>query len=91
MAIVALVAYAVKRLADANQFEYALWEPFVTPQYLTAILEAWGDTITMAVLSVLGAVVFGLVFGVGKLSDHRPVAGGRGSWSSSSAPYPSSC
>jgi len=72
IAILALVAYAVKRLADAGQFEYALWEPFVTPQYLTAILEAWLDTIIMAVLSVLGAVVFGLIFGVGKLSEHRP-------------------
>ena len=71
VAILALVAYAVKRLADAGQFEYALWEPFVTPKYVIAILEAWRDTIIMAVLSVLGAVVFGLVFGVGKLSDHR--------------------
>ena len=72
VAILALVAYAVKRLADAGQFEYSLWEPFVTPQYLTAILEAWRDTIIMAVLSVLGAVVFGLMFGVAKLSEHRP-------------------
>ncbi|WP_310528534.1 amino acid ABC transporter permease [Nocardioides sp.] len=78
VAILALVAYAVKRLADAAQFEYALWEPFITPKYLTAILQAWGDTLMMAVLSVLGAVVFGLVFGVGKLSDHRPARWG--SW-----------
>jgi len=73
IALLALVAYAVKRLADAGQFEYALWEPFVTPRYLTAILEAWRDTVVMAVLSVLGAVVFGLIFGVGKFSEHRPV------------------
>lgn len=72
VALLALIAYAVKRLADAGQFEYALWEPFVTPRYVTAILEAWLETIIMAVLSVLGAVVFGVIFGVGKLSDHRP-------------------
>jgi glutamate transport system permease protein len=72
VALLALVALAVKRLADAGQFEYALWEPFVTPRYITAILEAWLDTIIMAVLSVLGAVVFGVAFGVGKLSEHRP-------------------
>ena len=71
--ILAALAYAVKRLADAGQFEYALWEPFVTPQYFNAILNAWWDTIVMAVLAVLGAVVFGMLFGVGKLSDHLPV------------------
>lgn len=69
--ILALLAYVVKRFADADQFAYALWEPFVTPQYFNAILVAWKDTIVMAVLSVLGAVAFGLIFGVGKLSDHR--------------------
>lgn len=78
VAILAFIAYAVKRLADAGQFEYALWEPFVTPRYLIPLLEAWRDTIVMAVLSVLGAVVFGLVFGVSKLSDHRPLRWG--SW-----------
>ncbi len=45
---------------------------------------------TMAVLSVLGAVVFGLVFGVGKLlGPPGRLAEEDGSWSSSSAPYPS--
>lgn len=71
--LVALVAWAVKRLYDAGQFEYELWEPFVTPNIMRAIGEAWLDTITMAVLAVLGALVFGLVFGVAKLSEHRPV------------------
>ena len=40
---------------------------------MRAIGEAWLDTITMAVLAVLGALVFGLVFGVAKLSEHKPV------------------
>ncbi len=73
VALVALVAYAVKRLYDAGQFEYALWEPFVTPNIMRAIGQAWLDTLTMAVLAVLGALVFGLVFGVGKLSEHAAV------------------
>ena len=71
--LLAMFAYAVKRLFDAGQFEYALWEPFVTPNIMQAIAEAWLDTITMAVLAVLGALVFGLVFGVAKLSDHKAV------------------
>ena len=45
----------------------------------------------MAVLAVLGAVVFGLVFGIGKLSDHRALRWSPGWWSSSSAPCRSSC
>ena len=73
VAIAALVGYAIYRLYDQGQFAYALWEPFVTPRYFNAILTAWGDTITMAILAVLGALVFGLIFGVGKLSDHAPV------------------
>jgi glutamate transport system permease protein len=71
--LLALAAWAVKRLYDAGQFEYELWEPFVTPNIMQAIGEAWLDTITMAVLAVLGALVFGLVFGVAKLSEHKPV------------------
>ena len=63
------LGYVVYRLYDAGQFAYALWEPFVTPRYFQAIMRAWGDTLSMAVLSVLGALVFGVIFGVGKLSD----------------------
>lgn len=71
--LLVLVAWVVKRLNDAGQFAYALWEPFVTPNIMQAIGEAWLDTITMAVLAVLGALVFGLVFGVAKLSEHKPI------------------
>ncbi len=71
--LVAFLAYVVKRLYDAGQFAYALWEPFVTPNIVKAIGEAWLDTIAMAVLAVLGALVFGAAFGVAKLSDHKPV------------------
>lgn len=74
--VLAVVAYAAKRLNDAGQFAYALWEPFVTPNIMRAIGAAWIDTITMAVLAVLGALVFGLAFGVAKLSDHKPVRWG---------------
>ena len=67
------VAYVIKRLNDAGQFAYALWEPFFTPRIVQAIGDAWLDTLTMAVLAVLGALVFGVVFGVAKLSEHKPV------------------
>jgi glutamate transport system permease protein len=67
------VAYVAFRFSDAGQFAYALWEPFVTPSIVQAIGQAWLDTILMAVLAVLGALVFGVVFWVAKLSEHRPV------------------
>jgi glutamate transport system permease protein len=58
------------RLQDAGQFAYDLWEPYITPKYVEAILNGLVDTLKMAFTAVLGAVVFGLVFGTGKLSDH---------------------
>ena len=67
------VAYVAFRFYDAGQFAYALWEPFVTPSIVQAIGQAWLDTLMMVVLSVLGALVFGVVFGVAKLSEHSPV------------------
>jgi glutamate transport system permease protein len=71
VAILAALAFAVWRLYDAGQFEYRLWEPFVTADYIRALLvDGLLQTIKMAFTSVIGAVVFGVVFGVGKLSDH---------------------
>ena len=52
-----------------------MWEPFLTPRYIDALLvDGLLDTLKMAFSAIIGAVVFGLVFGVGKLSDHRLAA-----------------
>ncbi len=69
-ALIAMVAFAVWTLYDAGQLEYALWEPFVTPEYVQYILvDGLLETLKMAFFSIIFAVVFGLVFGVAKLSD----------------------
>ncbi|WP_432476595.1 amino acid ABC transporter permease [Nocardioides sp. GXQ0305] len=74
VALVALVGWACWRLYEEGQFAYDLWEPFVTPAYIEALLvNGLLKTIQMAASAVLLAVVFGLVFGVGKLSDHAVV------------------
>ncbi|WP_165356941.1 amino acid ABC transporter permease [Nocardioides zhouii] len=73
LVLLVLLGLAVKRLYDEGQFAYELWEPFVTPNIMQAIGEAWLDTLSMAALAVLGALVFGVVFGVAKLSEHTPV------------------
>jgi glutamate transport system permease protein len=74
--LVGVLAYVIYRLWDNGQFAYALWEPFVTPRYAQAIARAWYETVSMASLAVLCALVFGVIFGVGKLSDHAPVRWG---------------
>lgn len=71
VAIAALVGYAVWKLGDDGQFEYSLWEPFLTPDYISALLvDGLVVTVTMAVFAIVGAVVFGLLFGVAKMSEH---------------------
>jgi glutamate transport system permease protein len=74
VAVVAALALVVWKLYDAGQFEYDKWEPFLTPRYIEAILvDGLLITLQMAFVAIIGAVVFGLVFGVGKLSDHATV------------------
>lgn len=71
LVIVGLVAFAVWRLYEREQFTYERWEPLITPRYVRALLiDGLLTTLQMAVTAVLFAVVFGLIFGVGKLSDH---------------------
>ena len=68
--VVAVGALAIWRLYDKNQLTYEKWEVFLTPRYLNALLvDGLLTTLQMAFTSVIFAVVFGLVFGVGKLSD----------------------
>ncbi len=72
--VVALLAFVVWKLYVADQFAYDKWEPFLTPRYIEAILvDGLIITLQMAFSAIIGAVVFGLVFGIGKLSDHAVV------------------
>jgi glutamate transport system permease protein len=72
VALVAVLGLIAWRMYDTGQFEYELWEPFVTPAYIEAILvDGLWQTLQMAFLSIIFAVIFGLVFGMGKLSDHK--------------------
>jgi glutamate transport system permease protein len=69
IALLAVLGAIIWRMYDTGQFEYELWEPFVTPIYMEALLQGLWETLQMAFLSIIFAVVFGLIFGVGKLSD----------------------
>ncbi len=70
VALAALGAFVVWKFYEAGQFEAALWEPLVTPRYIQALLEGLLVTLQMAFSAVLGALVFGVLLGVGKLSEH---------------------
>ena len=68
--LAALVAAAIWRMWDTGQFAYEQWEPLLTPAYIEALLvDGLLKTLQMAFLSIVFAVIFGLVFGIGKMSD----------------------
>ena len=69
--LVLLAAGLAWRFWEYGEFAYELWEPFVTPAFVEALLlDGLRNTLQMAFLSVIFAVVFGVIFGAGKLSDH---------------------
>jgi glutamate transport system permease protein len=70
LAIIAVIVVVVLKLSSAGQFDYAIWEPFVTPSIIEILLEGLRYVLQTAVIAIAGAFAFGLVFGVGKLSDH---------------------
>ena len=71
-ALAGLVALFVWRMQASGQLDYERhWEVFLTPAYLEVLLSGLVDTLQMAAVAIVLAVVFGLVFGVGKLSEHR--------------------
>lgn len=70
IALAGFGALVLWRLWVAGQFDPDLWEPFVTPRIVNALLWGLGQTLLMAVVAVLGAVLLGFVLGIAKLSDH---------------------
>lgn len=67
----------VRKMGEANQLDKSLWSPFVTdPEVWTQYLlpGLWG-TLKAAALSVVFAGIFGLVFGMGRLSSNRWLRG----------------
>jgi glutamate transport system permease protein len=61
------------KMASANQLEGYMWSPFVTdPEVWTQyLLPGLWETLKAAVLSVILAGIFGILFGMGRLSANR--------------------
>ncbi|WP_182525807.1 amino acid ABC transporter permease [Nocardioides dongkuii] len=71
LAVLALAAFIVFRFYDRGQLEYRLWEPFLTPKFVRVLLvDGLLKTLQMAAVSIVMAVAFGILFGIGKLSEH---------------------
>lgn len=70
LVLLGVAALVLWRMNETGQLDYAKWEPFVTPVYIQALAEGLLKTLQMAFTSIMLAVVFGLLFGVAKLSDH---------------------
>ena len=69
--LVGAAALVLVRMGSTGQLAYAKWEVFFTPKYVLALLvDGVLKTLEMAFSAVLLAVAVGLVFGIGKLSDH---------------------
>ncbi|MFD1827511.1 MULTISPECIES: amino acid ABC transporter permease [Mumia] len=70
--LIVLGYVVVNTLADNGQLEYeGVWEPFVTPAFLEILWGGLLDTLRAAVFAIIGALIFGVIFGIGKLSEHR--------------------
>lgn len=70
LAMIAVAILVVWKLWTEDQLTAEKWEPFVTPNLVELLAQGLLDTLRAAVLAIAGAVVFGVVFGIAKLSDH---------------------
>ncbi len=72
LVLLGFIGFVLYRLNETGQLAYDLWEPFLTPDYIRVILvDGLLNTLKMALGAIVLAIVFGLVFGIGKLSEHR--------------------
>jgi glutamate transport system permease protein len=75
LTVLALLAWAViARLADKGQLTAAKWRPFTTGDlWKTYVLPGIIGTLTAAAMSIVLALILGLLLGVGRLSPLRAI------------------
>ena len=74
--LVVAIAYVIYlQFEKAGQLKAFMWEPFVTdPEVWTSyLIPGLKGTFTAAAISIVLAVVFGLLFGMGRLSPFAPL------------------
>ncbi|MCC3300105.1 amino acid ABC transporter permease [Arthrobacter sp. zg-Y895] len=73
--IAALLWVAISGLADKGQFDAAKWTPFLewrTWEFF--MLPGLLSTLKAAAVAVVTSIVFGLLFGIGRLSPFKPIS-----------------
>lgn len=72
--VLAGLAWLVSVLYEKGQFESSLWQNAVSAEaWQSFYLPGLQNTLRSALFATLGSVVFGIVFGVGRLSHIRPI------------------
>lgn len=71
--LVFLFGWMIWKFWREGQFALEFWEPFVTPRIVNVLIEGLIQTLLAAAVAIIGAMIFGLAFGPGKLSDHRAI------------------
>lgn len=73
--VIAIAFVVVRKLKDAGQLEADQWKPFVTDRsvWRDYLLKGLWGTFKAAVISIVLAGAFGLVFGIGRLSHIAPI------------------
>ena len=70
----AILWWVISALADRGQLDGSMWSPFLESRtWQFFILPGLLNTLQAAGISIVTAVVFGLVFGVGRLSHAAPI------------------
>lgn len=73
-AIIVAGYYLFRAFAAKGQFEADKWKPFVDSEvWTTYLLPGLEGTIVAAALSIVFALVLGMIFGILRLSEHRSV------------------
>lgn len=75
LVLIALIAFGwvlFDAFDEKGQFTAAKWEPFLdSGVWETYLLPGLQGTLTAAAISIVGALIFGMIFGILRLSDHR--------------------
>ncbi|MBT2229596.1 amino acid ABC transporter permease [Nonomuraea sp. NEAU-A123] len=72
LVLLAALAWVLLKFNEKGQFDGKIWAPFTTQVvWVDFILPGLVGTLTAAALGAVFALLFGAVFGIARLSDHR--------------------
>ena len=72
--ILGILAWIIATLGEKGQLEASMWTPFLEARtWEFFILPGLANTLKAAAIAIVTSVVFGLIFGVGRLSHLTPV------------------